>query len=91
MAAASNKTTMTELYQPRHCSVTHTLIAPDDHAAVQIIVPHVDENGVIIEKENSVYTVKGSVRVQGISDHAINRALQKDGFLTCVLEANRMI
>ncbi|EKE37599.1 hypothetical protein ENUP19_0266G0016 [Entamoeba nuttalli] len=85
---ASNK--KIELYIPRHCSVTHTLIAADDHAAVQILIPHVNENGVILP-ESTVYTVKGSVRKDGISDHSLNRQFQKDGFLKTVVPKNMMI
>ncbi|KAL7713767.1 40S ribosomal protein S21 [Entamoeba marina] len=81
----------TELYYPRHCSISHTLIAADDHAAVQIAVPLVDENGVIIPKQSTNYIVKGSIRVTGTSDHSLNRQLQKDGFLTSVVPKNMMI
>ena len=67
------------------------MIAADDHTAVQILVPKVDENGVIIPGSNKTYIVKGSVRIQGTSDSSLNRELQKDGFLQTVVPKNMMI
>ena len=78
------------IHNVTNSSVSHTLIAPDDHAAISIAVPYVDENGVIT-KESQVYTVKGEIRQNGISDHSLNREFQKDGFLKTVVEKNLMI
>ncbi|ELP88215.1 40S ribosomal protein S21, putative [Entamoeba invadens IP1] len=79
-----------ELYIPRHCSVTHTLIAPDDHSSVQINVPAVDESGVIT-KDHVTFTVKGSVRRSGISDHTLNREFQRESFLKTVVSQETML
>lgn len=34
-----------EMYMPRKCSMTNKIITSKDHAAVQINVGHVDEDG----------------------------------------------
>ncbi|XP_037467489.1 40S ribosomal protein S21-like [Triticum dicoccoides] len=36
---------MVDLYVPRKCSATNRIITAKDHASVQIIIGHVDENG----------------------------------------------
>lgn len=37
-----------EKYLPRKCCVSSKLIAPKDHASVQIFVPEIDENGRVV-------------------------------------------
>lgn len=74
----------------RNSSVTHAPIAADDHAAVQILVPKLNEDGVIT-KENTTFILKGAVRQQGVADHCLNREFQKAGLLETVVPKNMMI
>mmetsp|Transcript_5675 Transcript_5675/g.8576 ORF Transcript_5675/g.8576 Transcript_5675/m.8576 type:complete len:89 (+) Transcript_5675:52-318(+) len=73
-----------DLYIPRKCSATNALITPDDHAAVQINVGHVDENG-IYTGENTAYALCGKIRKMGKGDAALNCLATDGGFLKNVV------
>nr|CCC95281.1 unnamed protein product [Trypanosoma congolense IL3000]CCC95282.1 unnamed protein product [Trypanosoma congolense IL3000] len=60
-----------DLYIPRKCHATNTLITSYDHSAVQIAVAGVDANGVI-DGTTTAFCIAGYLRSQGESDHAIN-------------------
>ncbi|KAF2481391.1 ribosomal protein S21e [Neohortaea acidophila] len=79
---------LVDLYVPRKCSATNRIITAKDHAAVQISVGRVDENG-RYTGENQVYALSGFVRAMGESDDCVNRLAQKDGFLKGVWSASR--
>jgi small subunit ribosomal protein S21e len=74
-----------DLYIPRKCSATKTLITPKDHAAIQINVGHVDEKGVYTG-EVTAYTISGKVRVTGKADAALNCLATDGGFLKNVVK-----
>ncbi len=75
-------------YVPRKCSATNRIITAKDHAAVQISLGKVDENG-RYTGENQVYALCGFVRAMGESDDCVNRLAQKEGFLKGVWSASR--
>ncbi|KAK7193961.1 40S ribosomal protein S21 [Novymonas esmeraldas] len=60
-----------DLYIPRKCHATNTLIEAHDHAAVQISIADVGPNGVITGTTTTL-CIAGYLRSQGASDHAIN-------------------
>ncbi|KAG5505938.1 hypothetical protein JIQ42_06733 [Leishmania sp. Namibia] len=60
-----------DLYIPRKCHATNTLIEAHDHAAVQISIANVGPNGVI-NGTTTTLCIAGYLRSQGESDHAIN-------------------
>ncbi|KAG5510128.1 hypothetical protein JKF63_07024 [Porcisia hertigi] len=60
-----------DLYIPRKCHATNTLIEAHDHAAVQISIANVGPNGVI-NGTSTTLCIAGYLRSQGESDHAIN-------------------
>uniref|UniRef100_A0A0A9YWD4 40S ribosomal protein S21 n=1 Tax=Lygus hesperus TaxID=30085 RepID=A0A0A9YWD4_LYGHE len=63
--------TNVDLYIPRKCHATNTLITSYDHSAVQIAIANVDANGVI-DGTTTTFCIAGYLRAQGESDHAIN-------------------
>jgi len=77
-----------DLYVPRKCSATNRIIKATDHASVQITVANVDENG-RATGQNKTYALCGFVRAMGESDDAMNRLLQRDGYLKNVWSSSR--
>jgi len=73
-----------DLYIPRKCTATNRLIAAKDHAAVQINIAHVDENGVAIPGEYTPIALCGAVRSQARSDELINRICVEKGLLGAI-------
>ena len=74
--------TYVEKIVPRKCSATNRVIPPSDHASVQITVPGVDENGVLIgDKLVATYILSGEVRKRGESDVSVNRLLTTDNLV----------
>ncbi|KAK6915600.1 Ribosomal protein S21e [Dillenia turbinata] len=73
---------MMDLYIPRKwyvfqiLSATNRLITSKDHAAVQINVGHLDENG-IYTGHFTTFALCGFVRAQGDADSALDRLWQK--------------
>ncbi|PRT52400.1 40S ribosomal protein S21 [Wickerhamiella sorbophila] len=78
-----------ELFTPRKCSATNRLIKPKDHAAVQINVAKLDEQGHIISGDNYTYSLSGFVRAKGEADDSLNRLAQQDGLLKNVWSYSR--
>ncbi|XP_020254836.1 40S ribosomal protein S21-like [Asparagus officinalis] len=68
--------TVVDLYVPRKCSATNRLITAKDHAAVQINIGHVDENG-IYTGQFSTFALSGFIRAQGDADSALDRLWTK--------------
>jgi small subunit ribosomal protein S21e len=64
-------------YKPRLCSATCKLITPSDHAAIQINVADVDDDGIITGKYKT-YVLSGELRLRGQSDDALNHLLSKE-------------
>eukprot|EP00187_Rhodella_violacea_P005807 CAMPEP_0174887238 /NCGR_PEP_ID=MMETSP0167-20121228/2494_1 /TAXON_ID=38298 /ORGANISM="Rhodella maculata, Strain CCMP736" /LENGTH=81 /DNA_ID=CAMNT_0016123635 /DNA_START=61 /DNA_END=306 /DNA_ORIENTATION=- len=61
-----------DLYIPRKCSATNRIINAKDHAAVQINVGQVNEQGVYTGSFTTL-AVCGFVRGKGLSDDAVYR------------------
>ncbi|XP_050340816.1 histone H1.5-like [Bactrocera neohumeralis] len=60
-----------DLYIPRKCHATNTLIASNDYSSVQIAIANVDAEGVT-DGTTTTFCISGFIRSQGIADHAIN-------------------
>ncbi|KAA6386519.1 MAG: putative 40S ribosomal protein S21 [Streblomastix strix] len=75
-----------ELYIPRKCSATNRLIAPQDHASVQISVPELDANGVITKKSKT-YAICGLVRARAESDSTLIRLASEDKIINNIIKA----
>eukprot|EP00041_Stephanoeca_diplocostata_P041897 m.9390 g.9390 ORF g.9390 m.9390 type:complete len:89 (-) comp6899_c0_seq1:81-347(-) len=76
-----------ELYMPRKCSATNTVIGAKDHASVQLNVALVDGEG-RSTGESKTYALCGAIRSMGEADDAINRLTQDDGILHKVFDAS---
>ena len=63
-----------DLYIPRKCSATNTLITAYDHSAVQLEIAAVDENGKINGKKTTL-ALAGFMRQRGEADACMNRLL----------------
>jgi len=70
----NNEGVSVDYYQPRKCTATKTLITAKDHAAVQLTVGLVDENGVYTNEVETV-TLCGDLRMKSRSDAALNRIM----------------
>ncbi|MCJ1440161.1 MAG: 40S ribosomal protein S21 [Stictis urceolatum] len=84
----NEKGDIVDLYIPRKCSATNRLIQAQDHAAVQISIANVSEDG-RATGENQVYALSGFVRAIGESDSSVNRLAQRDGYLKSVWSASK--
>ncbi|KAJ2663773.1 40S ribosomal protein S21 [Coemansia sp. RSA 1199] len=69
-------------------SATNRLIAAKDHAAVQINVADVNEDGVITGSTKA-YAICGMVRARAESDDSLNRLASQDGYLKNVWNYQR--
>eukprot|EP00343_Euplotes_focardii_P007979 CAMPEP_0205820144 /NCGR_PEP_ID=MMETSP0206-20130828/2750_1 /ASSEMBLY_ACC=CAM_ASM_000279 /TAXON_ID=36767 /ORGANISM="Euplotes focardii, Strain TN1" /LENGTH=152 /DNA_ID=CAMNT_0053114571 /DNA_START=34 /DNA_END=492 /DNA_ORIENTATION=+ len=61
-----------DLYIPRKCHASNTLIPAYDYAAVQLNIGDVDSNGVYTGTTRTM-CIAGFLRSQAESDHAVNR------------------
>ena len=66
-----------ELYSPRKCSFTNRLISAIDHAAVQISVAELDQEGKMTGAKK--YVISGYLRNLGEGDSTLNFLACKDG------------
>eukprot|EP01147_Barroeca_monosierra_P005307 gene5307-7079_t len=72
-----------DLYIPRKCSATTSIVSAADHAAIQIDIADVDETtGIMIPNKVTSYVFSGEVRSQGETDDSLNRLATDDGILT---------
>lgn len=78
-----------ELYVPRKCSATNRIIKAKDHAAVQLNIANIDEEGRAIPGDNTTYVLSGYVRGRGEADDSLNRLAQQDGLLKNVWSYSR--
>ena len=69
-----------DLYIPRKCHATNSLIEAHDHGAVQIAIANVGPNGVI-NGTTTTLCITGYLRAQGESDHAINHIAIERGIV----------
>ena len=70
-----------DLYIPRKCSATNSLIQAQDYASVQIDIAEVDENGKLNGKKQTV-ALAGLMRQRGEGDACLNRLFGEMGLLT---------
>jgi small subunit ribosomal protein S21e len=61
-----------DLYIPRKCHATNSLIASFDYSSIQIAVADIDPNGVY-SGQAKTFCIAGYLRGAAESDHAINR------------------
>ncbi|CAF0928886.1 unnamed protein product [Didymodactylos carnosus] len=80
--------TQVELYIPRKCSASNTIIAAKDHAAIQIDIADVDEQTGRVTGKSRTYAICGSIRMMGESDDSITRMALRDGLLAKNFSAN---
>ena len=69
-----------DLYIPRKCHASNTLITAYDYAAVQINVGEIDANGVYMGQTKSL-CIAGFLRHESESDHAVNRLCITNGII----------
>lgn len=69
-----------DLYIPRKCHATNTLIAAHDYSSVQIAIANVSATGVI-DGTTTTVCIAGYIRAQGESDHAINHIAIERGIV----------
>merc|ERR1711879_519894 len=67
-------------FNARKCSASGRLIAAKDHAAIQINVAEVDEQG-RITGSNITYAICGDLRRMGESDDALNRLCRESNII----------
>jgi small subunit ribosomal protein S21e len=69
-----------DMYIPRKCHATNSLITADDFGSVQIAIAEIDANGVATG-ETKTFCLAGYLRTQAESDHAINRLCITHGII----------
>jgi len=69
-----------DLYIPRKCHATNTLISSYDYSSIQIAIAEIDPNGVFSNKTKT-FCIAGYLRGEGESDHAINRLCISAGII----------
>ncbi|KAJ2809116.1 40S ribosomal protein S21 [Coemansia guatemalensis] len=77
-----------DLYIPRKCSATGRLIGAKDHAAIQINIAEVNNEG-ILTGATKTYAISGKVRGRAESDDSLNRLASTDGYLKNVWSYQR--
>jgi small subunit ribosomal protein S21e len=70
-----------DLYIPRKCHASNTLIPSFDYSSVQISIADIDANGTIIAGQTKTFCIAGFIRSQGASDHAINHLCIEHGII----------
>ncbi|KAI6657009.1 40S ribosomal protein S21 [Oopsacas minuta] len=76
-----------ELYFPRKCSFTNRLITAKDHAAVQLSVAELDQEGKMIGAKK--YVISGYLRKVGEADSALNYLTCRDGISTDIAKVGK--
>ncbi|XP_065061957.1 small ribosomal subunit protein eS21-like [Rhopilema esculentum] len=69
-----------DLYIPRKCSATNSIISAKDHASVQLAVADVDEEGRMTGGFKT-YAFCGTVRGMGEADDSLVNLCLNDGLL----------
>ena len=77
----NDKNELVDLYIPRKCSATNTLITAYDYAAVQIEVADVDQHGKKTGK-NKTFALAGLMRKRGEADACLNRLFGESGLIS---------
>jgi len=69
-----------DLYIPRKCHASNSLISAFDYGAIQLNVGEIDANGVYTGTTKTL-CIAGYLRSEGSSDHAINRLCISSGII----------
>ena len=77
----NDKHEIVDLYIPRKCSATNSLITAFDHASVQIEIADVDEMGKINGKKKTL-ALAGFMRQRGEADACLNRLFGEMGLIS---------
>ena len=72
--------TNVDLYIPRKCHASNTLIQASDHGSIQINIADIDPNGTY-SGTTKTFCIAGYLRHEGESDHAINRLCISHGII----------
>lgn len=70
-----------DLYTPRKCDATGTLITAKDHSSVQLNIADTTVDGVAIPGSYKTITLCGRVRHMGEADDSVNRLCTQQGIL----------
>ncbi|XP_045473666.1 40S ribosomal protein S21 [Harmonia axyridis] len=70
-----------DLYCPRKCSASNSIISAKDHASIQLSIADVDPETGRMTDTSKNYALCGKVRRMGESDDCIVRLSKKDGIL----------
>ncbi|CAI9727884.1 40S ribosomal protein S21 [Octopus vulgaris] len=70
-----------DMYIPRKCSASNSIIAAKDHASVQINIAEVDVTTGRMTGSNKTYAICGKIRQMGESDDSICRLAKRDGII----------
>ncbi|EDO39912.1 predicted protein [Nematostella vectensis] len=70
-----------DMYIPRKCSVTNSIISAKDHASVQLNVGEIDETG-RFTGNSTTYALCGFLRKQGEADDSLTQIARRDGIIS---------
>ena len=76
----NNKGVKVDKYIPRKCGATSRLIGPRDHAAIQLFVPGIKEDGTVDRENGYDVAICGFIRDKGRSDYEIEKLLRYHGY-----------
>lgn len=72
----NDKDEIVDKYLPRKCAATSRILGPNDRGSIQITIPQLDENGVVIPESNMYsFSLSGYIREKGRSDYEIEKLL----------------
>ncbi|XP_043468083.1 40S ribosomal protein S21 [Leptopilina heterotoma] len=72
---------LVDLYCPRKCSASNSIIHAKDHASIQITLADVDPETGRMSDTFKMYAICGQIRRMGESDDCIGRLSKTDGIL----------
>ncbi|KAL5017406.1 hypothetical protein ScPMuIL_006995 [Solemya velum] len=70
-----------DMYIPRKCSASNSIIAAKDHASIQINLAEVDEQTGRMTGSYKTYAICGAIRRMGESDDSLIRLAKEDGMV----------
>ena len=78
----NEKKEIVDSYIPRKCMATNKILGCEDHACVQISIPQIDSNGVIIPGKEEHIAFSGYVRDKSVADQCFNKVLFEKKYIT---------
>ena len=76
-----------DLYSPRKCSFTNRIISAKDHAAIQLSVAELDQDGKMTGVKK--YVLSGYLRKVGEGDSALNFLTCRDGLASEIAKVSK--